>query len=58
MEGKLVLDSLDSNNFNILIIHQNKYKGNHFSDEKNFIDPIYFKNYKIDLLIWGHEHEA
>ncbi|CAD8183420.1 unnamed protein product [Paramecium octaurelia] len=57
-DGKLVLDSLDQNNFNILIIHQNKYKGNHFQDEKNFIDPIYFKKYKIDLLIWGHEHEA
>ncbi|CAD8186647.1 unnamed protein product [Paramecium pentaurelia] len=57
-DGKLVLESLNENNFNILIIHQNKYKGNHFQDEKNFIDPIYFKNYKIDLLIWGHEHEA
>ncbi|CAD8177206.1 unnamed protein product [Paramecium octaurelia] len=57
-DGKLVLESLDENNFNILIIHQNRYKGNHFQDEKNFIDPIYFKKYKIDLLIWGHEHEA
>jgi len=56
--GKVILEDLNESNFNILVIHQNRYKGTHFADEKDFLDPMQFRRFKINLLIWGHEHEA
>lgn len=57
-DNKLILEDLDPRNFNILVIHQNRYKGAHFAHERDSMDPIQFRKFNISLIIWGHEHEA
>ena len=43
--------------FNILVIHQNAFKGITGANYKNCIHPKQFPNF-LNLIIWGHEHES
>lgn len=44
--------------FNILVIHQNRYKGNRPGAPYNqCVFPQQFPEW-IDLIVWGHEHEC
>lgn len=43
--------------FHILVIHQNRFKGNKNWSYKNSIHPKMFPNF-FNLIIWGHEHES
>jgi double-strand break repair protein MRE11 len=44
--------------FNILIVHQNRFKGHHQGkNKKNFLPEKFIPSF-FDLVIWGHEHEC
>ncbi len=44
--------------FNILIVHQNRFKGHHAGkNKKNFLPESFIPSF-FDLIIWGHEHET
>lgn len=54
-------DTEGSNNikwFNLLVVHQNRYRG-HFVNKtrKNYLPENLIPSF-IDLIIWGHEHEC
>eukprot|EP00917_Polyrhabdina_sp_WS-2016_P013946 GHVP01030426.1.p1 GENE.GHVP01030426.1~~GHVP01030426.1.p1 ORF type:complete len:663 (+),score=148.67 GHVP01030426.1:2039-4027(+) len=43
--------------FNLMMIHQNRYKGNALLGSKNSIHEQMLPK-SLDLTIWGHEHEC
>jgi double-strand break repair protein MRE11 len=44
--------------FNILIVHQNRFKGHHTGkNKKNYLPESFIPSF-FDLVIWGHEHET
>jgi len=44
--------------FNILIVHQNRFKGHHTGkNKKNYLPESFIPSF-FDLVIWGHEHEC
>ena len=44
--------------FNILIVHQNRFKGHNIGKNKKTYLPESFIPSFFDLVIWGHEHEC
>ena len=44
--------------FNILIVHQNRFKGHNIEKKKKTYLPESFIPSFFDLVIWGHEHEC
>ena len=44
--------------FNILIVHQNRFKGHNIGKNKKSYLPESFIPSFFDLVIWGHEHEC
>ena len=44
--------------FNILIVHQNRFKGHNIGKNKKSYLPESFIPSFFDLIIWGHEHEC
>ena len=44
--------------FNILIVHQNRFKGHNVGKNKKTYLPESFIPSFFDLVIWGHEHEC
>ena len=44
--------------FNILIVHQNRFKGHNIGKNKKAYLPESFIPSFFDLVIWGHEHEC
>ena len=44
--------------FNILIVHQNRFKGHNIEKNKKTYLPESFIPSFFDLVIWGHEHEC
>ena len=64
-KGKLVfqrpLDStgqVDEDYFNLLVIHQNRFKGLAAGVPRNqSLTDEFFPDF-IDLVVWGHEHEC
>lgn len=44
--------------FNILIVHQNRFKGHNVGkNKKNYLPESFIPSF-FDLVIWGHEHET
>jgi len=44
--------------FNILIVHQNRFKGHNIGkNKKNYLPEAFIPSF-FDLVIWGHEHEC
>ena len=44
--------------FNILIVHQNRFKGHNIGkNKKNYLPEPFIPSF-FDLVIWGHEHEC
>ncbi len=44
--------------FNILIVHQNRFKGHSTGkNKKNYLPESFIPSF-FDLVIWGHEHET
>ncbi len=44
--------------FNILIVHQNRFKGHHTGkNKKNYLPESFIPSF-FDLVVWGHEHES
>lgn len=44
--------------FNILVVHQNRFKGHNVGkNRKNYLPENFIPNF-FDLVIWGHEHEC
>ncbi|MCQ2820507.1 MAG: metallophosphoesterase [archaeon] len=44
--------------FNILVVHQNRFKGHNIGkNRKNYLPESFIPSF-IDLVIWGHEHEC
>jgi double-strand break repair protein MRE11 len=44
--------------FNILIVHQNRFKGHHTGkNKKNYLPESFIPSF-FDFVIWGHEHEC
>ena len=44
--------------FNILIVHQNRFKGHNIGkNKKNYLPESFIPSF-FDLVIWGHEHEC
>jgi double-strand break repair protein MRE11 len=44
--------------FNILIVHQNRYKGHNIGkNRKNYLPENFIPSF-FDFVIWGHEHES
>lgn len=44
--------------FKILVIHQNKFKGNFIGASRRMSLECQVIPDMIDLVIWGHEHEC
>ena len=44
--------------FNILIVHQNRFKGHNIGKNKKSYLPESFIPSFFDLIVWGHEHEC
>ena len=44
--------------FNILVVHQNRFKGHYANKSRRNYLPENFIPSFIDLVIWGHEHEC
>ena len=50
-------NEIDESYFNILVVHQNRYKGaNTFSNRDSLTDESLPEF--VDIVIWGHEHEC
>ena len=44
--------------FNILIVHQNRFKGHNIGkNKKNYLPESFIPSF-FDLVVWGHEHEC
>ena len=50
-------EKIDENVFNILVMHQNRYKGMHEFSTDGSISDDQIPDF-IDFVVWGHEHEC
>ena len=48
---------VDESFFNILVMHQNRYKGTFSYSTRNSITDETLPRW-LDLVVWGHEHEC
>ena len=48
---------IDDSYFNILVVHQNRYKGMYTCNSRDSITDERLPEF-VDLVIWGHEHES